>query len=92
MKATFHNSTYATANEAYHAFIDKSKRKPYLCGICGRDITDPYHQPRLYGKDTPVLTFADPDEAADAFENAEPPVEIDDRQMGLFTFEEMRGY
>ena len=40
---------YATAEDAYHAFIDMSKRRPYRCGICGRDITDPYHQPALPG-------------------------------------------
>lgn len=44
-----HLLTYATPDEAYHAFIDKSRRKPYICGICGRDITDPYHQPSLPG-------------------------------------------
>ena len=40
---------FATADEAYHAFIDMSRKKPYLCGVCGRDITDPYHQPALPG-------------------------------------------
>jgi hypothetical protein len=40
---------YATADDAFHGFVDKSRRKPYQCGICGRDITDPYHQPALPG-------------------------------------------
>lgn len=41
--------TYATVEDAYHAFVDESKRRPYRCGVCGRDITDPYHQPALPG-------------------------------------------
>ena len=41
--------TYATEAEAFHAFQDRNRRKPYQCGLCGRDITDPYHQPALPG-------------------------------------------
>lgn len=33
----------------YHAFIDKNRRTPYKCGICGRDIKHPCHQPALPG-------------------------------------------
>lgn len=32
-----------------HLYIDKSKRKPYICGVCGLDIKHPVHQPQLEG-------------------------------------------
>jgi hypothetical protein len=32
-----------------HLYIDKSKRKPYICGVCGLDIKHPIHQPQLEG-------------------------------------------
>jgi hypothetical protein len=72
--------------DVYHAFVDKSKRKPYLCGICGRDITDPYHQPRLFK----AVTYATVEAAVEAVEEIAP--RRDERQMGLFTSDEMRGY
>lgn len=47
----------------YHAFIDKSARKPFVCGICGRDIKHPYHQPVLTGFGANTSTVeAEPEE------------------------------
>ena len=69
--------TYATAEDAYHAFVDHSRRKPYQCGICGRDITDPYHQPSLPGTVAVVTSRIEEPE----------PVEFEperERQMQLF--------
>ncbi len=34
---------------SYHAYIDQSKRRPYRCGICGRDILHAVHQPTIAG-------------------------------------------
>ena len=42
-------ATQIDTGRKYHAFIDKSRRKPYICGICGRDIKHPSHQPPLPG-------------------------------------------
>ena len=70
--------TYATAEDAYHAFIDMSKRRPYQCGIRGRDITDPYHQPSLPGT---VATVASRNEEPERVWEPEPEPE---RQMQLF--------
>jgi hypothetical protein len=55
---------YATADDAFHGFVDKSKRKPYQCGICGRDITDPYHQPALPGTVSVVASRNEPEPEA----------------------------
>lgn len=41
--------TAADNARTYHAFIDKNRRTPYKCGICGRDIKHPIHQPILTG-------------------------------------------
>ena len=71
---------------SYHSFVDKSRRKPYLCGICGRDITDPYHQPRLFK----AATYATVEAAIEAVEEIAP--RRDERQMGLFTNSEMQRY
>jgi len=30
-------------------YVDKSKRKPYICGRCGRDIKHPCHQATIPG-------------------------------------------
>ena len=74
----------------YHAYIDKSKRKPYICGHpgCGRDITHPVHQPSIAGlfyvpepePDPPPLVYVDawPEEAL----KLEP-------QLALFDFAEV---
>lgn len=69
--------TYATADDAYHAFVDRSRRKPYICGICGRDITDPYHQPSLPGTVAVVASRIE----APAWE---PEPEKPEAQMSLF--------
>ena len=63
----------------YHSFVDKSKRQPYKCGVCGRDITDPYHQPALPGTVAVVASrIEEPEEI-------EPePVEVYSPQMSLF--------
>lgn len=63
----------------YHAFVDKSRRKPYVCGICGRDILDPYHQPTLTGTAPVIARRDDEDEAAPIFEPEPEPM-----QMALF--------
>jgi hypothetical protein len=55
---------WATADEAFHAFVDKSRKKPYQCGICGRDITDPYHQPALQGTVSVVASRNEPEPEA----------------------------
>lgn len=39
-----------------HEYMDLSKRRPYICGICGRDILHPIHQPKL-----PGIRFAIPE-------------------------------
>jgi len=69
---------WATADEAFHAFVDKSRKKPYQCGICGRDITDPYHQPALQGT---VSVVASRMEAEPEVQEWAPEPE---RQMSLF--------
>jgi hypothetical protein len=69
---------WATADEAFHAFVDKSRKKPYQCGICGRDITDPYHQPSLPGT---LAVVASRIEAPEQVWEPEPEPE---RQMQLF--------
>ncbi len=65
--------------DEYHAFEDLNRRKPYICGICGRDITHPYHQPRLPG----ASAYQAPDrtEPASMFE---PEPEPEPNQMRLF--------
>ncbi len=68
---------YATADEAFHAFVDKSRRRPYQCGLCGRDITDPYHQPALPGTVSVVASRIEEPEP----EEWRPEPE---RQMSLF--------
>ena len=69
---------YATADDAYHAFIDMSRRRPYRCGICGRDITDPYHQPALPGTIAVVQSrYEEPEQVIEP----EPEPEA---QMNLF--------
>lgn len=70
--------TYATADEAYHAFVDRSRRKPYECGICGRDITDPYHQPAIPG--TIAVVQSRNEEPEEVIESRPEP----QRQMQLF--------
>ena len=69
---------WATADEAYHAFVDRSRRKPYQCGICGRDITDPYHQPALQGTVAVVESRREEPELQEEW-TPEP-----ERQMQLF--------
>jgi hypothetical protein len=69
---------WATAEEAFHAFVDKSRKKPYQCGICGRDITDPYHQPALQGTVSVVASRNEPE--PEAWE-PEPKTEA---QLSLF--------
>jgi hypothetical protein len=63
----------------YHPFQDLSRRKPYICGICRRDITHPYHQPRLEG--ATVYVAPDRTEPASMFE---PEPEPEPSQMRLF--------
>ena len=69
---------YGTEDEAYHAFIDKSRKKPYICGICGRDITDPYHQPAIPG--TVAVVQSRNEEPEEVIEPEPEP----ERQMQLF--------
>ena len=71
--------TYATAEDAYHAFVDHNRRKPYQCGICGRDITDPYHQPALPGTLAVVASRNEEPEPV-----ALAPEEKPEAQMSLF--------
>ena len=59
----------------YHGFIDLSRRKPYICGICRRDITHPVHQPQL------IQTAYVAPARSEAFE-LEP--EPEPNQMSLF--------
>lgn len=55
----------------YHEFRDRSKRKPFQCGLCGRDILDPYHQPKL---PLPALESREPGrEVVEDEEFYEPP-------------------
>jgi hypothetical protein len=54
----------------------------FLCVKCER-MERSLNQPRLFGKDTPMLTFADPDEAIEAVEEPEP-VEYESPQLSLF--------
>lgn len=63
----------------YHAFVDYSRRKPYICGVCGRDITHPYHQPRLTGAADYVAPDRTEQEPEELFQ-AEP----EPTQMRLF--------
>ena len=69
---------FATADEAYHAFIDMSRKKPYICGVCGRDITDPYHQPELPGT---IAVVQSRNEEPEIEEESKPEPEA---QMNLF--------
>jgi hypothetical protein len=71
--------SYATADDAYHSFVDQSKRRPYRCGICGRDITDPYHQPVLPGTVAVVASREEEPEPETWAPEPEP-----ERQMSLF--------
>lgn len=32
-----------------HPYVDLSKRKPYICATCLKDITHPIHQPNIPG-------------------------------------------
>ncbi len=81
----------------YHAYIDKSKRKPYQCGHpgCGKDITHPVHQPHIPGTivapppppryeywGTSKPWTPQPDQYG--HEYGDPKYGIDDRQADLF--------
>lgn len=63
----------------YHAFIDLSRRKPYICGVCRLDITHPIHQPKLPGS-SPVFVAPDRDEREEEIETEPAPA----AQMSLF--------
>ena len=78
----------------YHPYIDKSKRKPYVCGTCGRDILHPFHQPDLPGiervrepRPAPVVYVDAWPEETEPDEYGHPPGHhlygIDDRQAVL---------
>jgi len=60
-------------------YVDKSKRRPYICGQCGRDIRDATHQP-----DLPGVTYVSARQAL-AVELAQyyPPTRYEPPQMAL---------
>lgn len=60
-------------------YIDKSKRRPYICGLCGLDIRDPSHQPMLL--DIRYFSRVEEVDGVDAPEEAVPP---SPDQMKLF--------
>lgn len=64
----------------YHAFIDLSRRKPYICGVCRRDITHPCHQPRLAAMFAHVK-YEEPNREAPELE---PEPEPQPNQLSLF--------
>jgi len=61
----------------FHAFIDLSRRKPYICGICRLDITHPCHQPTLI-----QATYQAPDREEQL--ELEPEPEPQPNQLSLF--------
>lgn len=61
----------------WHTFIDLSRRKPYICGICRLDITHPCHQPKLI-----QTAYVAPDRS-EVFE-LEPEPEPEPSQLRLF--------
>lgn len=64
----------------YHTYIDKSKRKPYICGVCNLDILHPIHQPQLAG-----MEYVPEDRMGDLFEEIEEvPVPLVEDQLALF--------
>ena len=62
-------------------YVDKSKRKPYRCGRCGRDIRDATHQPELVG-----MTYTIPDREPEEEDVYTPPPRRDPPQFA-FAFE-----
>lgn len=64
-------------------YIDKSKRKPYVCGACGRDISHPCHQPNLPLYSSTATVRNDRIEISEPVPIAMP--EPDPAQMTLFT-------
>lgn len=76
-----------------HPYVDLSKRKPYICGVCLRQITDPIHQPALPGTvtklpESPRYDYwatpepTEPDEYGHS--PGDPCYGIDDRQLSIF--------
>ena len=65
-------------NYDHHVFIDLSRRKSYICGICRRDITHPCHQPTLPGTKAAITARVE-DEPEQVFEPEPEP-----SQMSLF--------
>lgn len=64
--------------ETHHEFIDLSKRKPYVCGVCLLDITHEIHQPKL-----PGCTFQPPNREQIEVAEAARPV-APDKQLAMF--------
>ncbi len=79
---------------SYHAYIDQSKRRPYKCGSCGRDITHPVHQPMIPGTvialppEPPRYDYWQPTPPTEpdryGHQPGDPMYGIDDRQASLF--------
>lgn len=62
-----------------HTYVDLSKKKPYICGICLHSITDPIHQLAIEGTEYVPELRLDMQDAP-----PERPARVEDTQLSFF--------